>query len=102
MFEIGWSEMLIVAVLALVVLGPKDLPVLLRTVGRYAGMAKRQVDSFRAQLDTAMRDADLERVRKEMEALQDATNREIMAARKSIEAAPPRADDVTVAKPDPL
>lgn len=85
MFEIGWSEILIVAIVALVVVGPKDLPVLLRSIGRYAGMAKRQVAAFRAELDTAMKSADLDLVHKEMEALQSATNREISSARKSAE-----------------
>lgn len=69
MFDIGWSEMLIVAAVTLIVLGPKDLPVLMRTIGRYAGMAKRQVKSFQAQIDSAVRDADLDLVRKEMEAI---------------------------------
>lgn len=102
MFEISWSEVLIVGVAALIVLGPKDLPVVMRTVGRYAGWAKRQIDSFRSQLDTAVRDADLDLVRKEMEAIQNATNREITGARKSFEALPRRAAEVTTAKPDTL
>lgn len=82
MFEIGWSEILIVAVVALVVVGPKDLPVLLRTIGRYAGMAKRQFESFRAQIDTAVREADLDLVRKEMEAIRRAADPEVAVARQ--------------------
>lgn len=70
MFEIGWSELLIVAVVALVVVGPKDLPVLLRTIGRYVGDAKRLMGSLRTQFDDAVREADLDLVRKELEAVQ--------------------------------
>lgn len=76
MFEISWSEMMIVAVAALIVLDPKDLPVLMRTVGRYAGWAKRQIGSFREQLDTAVREADLDLVRKEMEEIEKAASRD--------------------------
>lgn len=76
MFEIGWSEFLIVAVVALVVVGPKDLPVLLRTIGRYVGDAKRLAGSLRAQLDDAVREADLDLVRKELEAVKAASEME--------------------------
>ncbi|HML42661.1 MULTISPECIES: Sec-independent protein translocase protein TatB [Hyphomicrobium] len=77
MFEIGWSEILIVALVALVVVGPKDLPVLLRTIGRYAGMAKRTVASLREQIDATVREADLDLVRKEMQALENAAARDL-------------------------
>lgn len=84
MFDIGWSEILIVAGVALVVVGPKDLPVLMRTIGRYAGMAKRQVDAFRAELNVVMREADLDLVRKEMEAIKQSAGHEVSAASKSL------------------
>lgn len=83
MFEIGWSEILIVALVALVVVGPKDLPVLLRTIGRYAGMAKRTVASLREQIDATVREADLDLVRKEMQALENAAARDLGAGRVS-------------------
>ncbi|HEX2841583.1 Sec-independent protein translocase protein TatB [Hyphomicrobium sp.] len=83
MFEISWSEMMIVGVAALIVLGPKDLPVLMRTIGRYAGWAKRQVGSFREQLDAAVRDADLDLVRREMEEIQKAASRDTARLQRS-------------------
>ncbi|WP_333795279.1 Sec-independent protein translocase protein TatB [Hyphomicrobium sp.] len=87
MFDVGWSEILIVAGVALVVVGPKDLPVLMRTIGRYAGMAKRQVDTFRAELNVVMREADLDLVRKEMEAIKQSAGQEVSAASKALDQA---------------
>lgn len=76
MFEVGWSEILILAAVALVVVGPKDLPVLLRTIGRYVGLAKRHVGAFRAHLDEAVREADLDLVRRELEELRITADKE--------------------------
>lgn len=82
MFEIDWSEILILGVVALVVLGPKDLPVFLRTVGRYAGAAKRQVGALRAHLDDAVREADLDLVRRELEEVRVAADKAAAGARQ--------------------
>lgn len=82
MFEIGWSEIFIVSVVALVVVGPKDLPVLLRSIGRYAGQAKRYVDAFRTQLDDVVREADLDLVGKEMEEIRRGADSQIRVTTK--------------------
>jgi len=71
MFDIGWSELLIVGVVALVVVGPKELPVLLRTVGKYMGIIRRQAGEFRAQFDEAMREAELDQLKKDVTALKN-------------------------------
>lgn len=84
MFEISWSELLILAVVTLVFVGPKELPVFLRTLGRYAGSVKRQAAEFRAQFDAAMREAELDTMRKEMEAMQASVNSEIMKAQSVV------------------
>jgi sec-independent protein translocase protein TatB len=67
MFDIGWSELLVIGVVALLVVGPKELPTLLRTVGKYVGMMRRQATEFRTQFDDAMRDSELEKLKEEME-----------------------------------
>ncbi len=59
MFEIGWSELLVIAVVAILVVGPKDLPQLLRTVGRYVTSLRKMAGEFRGQFDQAMREADM-------------------------------------------
>ena len=84
MFEISWSELLILAVVTLIFVGPKELPVFLRTLGRYAGSIKRQAAEFRSQFDAAMREAELDTMRKEMEAMQASVNSEIMNAKSSV------------------
>ncbi|GAB4237344.1 MAG: hypothetical protein Kow0032_23090 [Methyloligellaceae bacterium] len=59
MFDIGWTELLIIAVVAIIVVGPKDLPRMLRTLGRYAGKMKRAASDFREQFDDALRESEL-------------------------------------------
>jgi sec-independent protein translocase protein TatB len=97
MFDITSSKLLILAVVALIVVGPKDLPILLRTVGKYLGVIRRQAAEFRGQLDQAMREAELdelqrefEGVRKEMRDTMDAgvraIDRQVDAARVDVEA----------------
>lgn len=60
MFDIGWMELLVIAVVAIVVVGPKDLPRLMRTFGHYAGKVRRMASDFQTQFDQAMTDAELE------------------------------------------
>jgi sec-independent protein translocase protein TatB len=67
MFDIGWSEMLVVGVVALVVIGPKELPAALRTAGRMVGKARGIASEFRQHWDDAMREAELDEIRKKAE-----------------------------------
>jgi sec-independent protein translocase protein TatB len=69
MFDITSSKLLILGVVALIVIGPKDLPILLRTIGKYLGMMRRQANEFRAQFDDAMRETELEQLKKDVETL---------------------------------
>lgn len=84
MFEISWSELLILAIVTLVFVGPKDLPVFLRTLGKYAGAIRRHASEIRGQFDEAMREAELDAMRKEVESLQTSVNAEVMGAQQSI------------------
>ena len=70
MFDITSSKLLILAIVALIVVGPKDLPILLRTVGKYLGVVRRHAAEFRAQFDEALREAELQDVKKEFEGVQ--------------------------------
>ena len=67
MFDITSSKLLILAIVALIVVGPKDLPLLLRTVGKYLGIVRRHAADFRAQLDEAMREAEFDDIKKEFD-----------------------------------
>ncbi len=63
MFDIGWSELLVIAVVLIVVVGPKDLPPMLRTFGKMMTRFRKVAGDFRAQFDDALREADLDDVR---------------------------------------
>ena len=85
MFDIAPSELLLVALVALVVIGPKDLPRAMNAVGKWVGRARGMARHFRSGLDEMMRQAELE----EMEAKWAAENARIMAEHpQMIEATP--------------
>ena len=63
-FDIGWSELLVIGVVALVVIGPKDLPLALRTLGRWVGKARFLAREFQTHVDDMIREAELEELRK--------------------------------------
>lgn len=84
MFDIGWTELVVIGVVALLVVGPKELPALLRTIGRYMGMVKRQANEFRAQFDEAMRETELDQLRKEVAALKSDAETTLRSAEQSV------------------
>lgn len=69
MFDLTSSKLMILGLVALIVVGPKDLPLLLRTIGKYVGLIRRHANDFRAQFDEAMRDQELANLKAEMEAV---------------------------------
>lgn len=66
MFDIGWSEFLVIAVVALVVIGPKDLPRVLRTVGQWVRKARQIANEFQSSIEEMAREAELAELRKEI------------------------------------
>jgi len=58
MFEVGWSEILVIAIVALIVFPTKDLPRLLRTVGQLVGKARRMAGDMQSQFNQALREAE--------------------------------------------
>lgn len=75
MFDIGSSELLLIVIVAVVVIGPKDLPRVLYKVGQYVGKARAMTRHFRAGIDEMVRQAEME----EMEKKWAAQNARIMA-----------------------
>jgi sec-independent protein translocase protein TatB len=73
MFDIGWSELLVIAVVAIVVVGPKDLPRLMRSFGHYAGKLRRAASDFQRQFEEAMRESEVDEVRKAIESVRENT-----------------------------
>ena len=70
MFDIAWSELLVIIIVALVVVGPKDLPRLMRTAGQWAGRARAMADQFRRSFDDIARQSELDELRAEVNRLQ--------------------------------
>ncbi|WP_313665770.1 Sec-independent protein translocase protein TatB [Shinella sp.] len=64
MLDVGWTEILVIAVVLILVVGPKDLPPMLRTFGRMVTKMRGMASDFRQQFDEALREADLDDVRK--------------------------------------
>jgi sec-independent protein translocase protein TatB len=73
MFDIGWSELLVIAVVAIVVVGPKDLPRLMRSFGHYAGKLRRAASDFQSQFEEAMRESEIDEVRKAIDSVRENT-----------------------------
>lgn len=83
MFDIGWPELLVVAIVLIVVVGPKDLPPMLRAFGRTTKKLRAMASEFRGQFDDALREAELDDVKKTfddarklnpMQSIRDAVN----------------------------
>ncbi|MBC6406529.1 MAG: twin-arginine translocase subunit TatB [Rhodospirillales bacterium] len=69
MFDIGWSEMAVVVVIALLVLGPKQLPEALKTVTKFTRQARRYARDFRSGIDNIVREAELEEAREALKSV---------------------------------
>ena len=67
--QFGLSEFLLIGIIALIVVGPKDLPLMMRRIGQWVGQAKRMANEFRGAFDDIARQAELDELRQEIEAL---------------------------------
>jgi sec-independent protein translocase protein TatB len=71
MFDVGWTKLLLIAVVALIVVGPKELPTVLRAVGHWMGKIRRMAAEFQSQFQEAMREAEMEDLKKHADDLND-------------------------------
>jgi sec-independent protein translocase protein TatB len=69
MFDIGWTEMLVIAVVMIVVVGPKDLPKMLRTFGKTTAKLRTMAGDFQKQFNEALKEAELDDVKKSVDQL---------------------------------
>src|SRR3977135_1125398 len=67
MFDIGWGELLLIGVVALIVIGPKELPGALRTLGQWMGKLRRMASEFQGQFQEAMREAEVADLKKQVD-----------------------------------
>src|SRR5262245_3811437 len=102
MFDIGWSELLVIGVVALIFIGPKELPTVLRTVGQWVTKIRRMASEFQSQFHEAMREAEMADLKKQVDDLGNTTSNltnfdPIGSVRKELEGA---FDDKPKANPD--
>jgi len=70
MFDIGWAELMVIGSLALIVVGPRDLPKLLRSLGQYVAQARGMAREFQRSMEDAAREADIS----QLKGVRDAAN----------------------------
>ena len=74
MFDIGWGELVVIGIVALIAIGPKELPTVLRTLGQYMGKVRRMASEFQGQFQEAMREAELAELKKQAEDLKSSVS----------------------------
>ena len=98
MFDIGWSELVVIAVVALIAIGPKELPGVLRMVGQWMGKARKMAAEFQGQFQEAMREAEMADLKKTFDEVKDAatgfTNNNVMTSLQKDVGEALRIDDV--------
>jgi sec-independent protein translocase protein TatB len=67
MFDIGWSELLVIGIVALVVIGPKDLPQAFRIVGQWVAKARAMAREFQGHVDELMRESEVDEMKREFQ-----------------------------------
>jgi sec-independent protein translocase protein TatB len=110
MFDIGWSELVVIGIVALIVIGPKELPGVLRMLGQWMGKVRRMAADFQGQWNEAIREAEMADLKKQVdeisESARDFTGFDPVAtARKEFESAvedKPKTDSATPTTPEAL
>ncbi len=106
MFDIGPSELLLIVIVAVVVIGPKDLPLALRTAGRWIGKVRRVSGHFRSGIDAMIREAEMEEMEKKWREQNERIMREhpadAPAEMEPTGALPTRAPPAPIPAPAPL
>jgi len=107
MFDIGWGELVVIGIVALIAIGPKELPTVLRSLGQWMGKIKRMASEFQGQFQEALREAEMADLKKHADeltsAVTDATRYDpLEGLNKSMETdddtPPPAAGDVAEAE----
>ena len=84
MFDLTSTKLLLLAIVALVFVPPKDLPGLMRTLGRYAGMLRRQAAEFRTQIEDALRESELAEIKQDVDRMARQTEDAVRGAGQSV------------------
>lgn len=88
MFDISWGELILIGMVALIVIGPKELPTVLRTIGQWMTKIRRMASEFQGQFQEAMREAEFADLKKQVDAIGEGTNfNPVDAAKREFETA---------------
>jgi len=74
MFDIGWGELVVIGIVALIAIGPKELPTVLRTLGQYMGKVRRMAAEFQGQFQDALREAEMADLKKHADDIKDSVS----------------------------
>ena len=106
--QVGSSELFLIAIIALIVIGPKDLPVMLRKLGKVVGRLRGMANEFRSSFDEMARQSELDDLRKEVAAMREAAiseqaavGEQMTALENSIHTGPQMIDDARYDPSDP-
>jgi sec-independent protein translocase protein TatB len=98
MFDIGWSELVLIAIVALIAIGPKELPGVLRMVGQWMGKARKMAAEFQGQFQEAMREAEMADLKKTFDEVKEAatgfTSNNVMTSLQKDVSSALRIDDI--------
>ena len=86
MFDIGWTELVVIGVVALIAIGPKELPGALRALGQWMGKIRRMAGEFQGHFNEAMREAEMADLKKQVDTLTSSFD-PMETARKEMESA---------------
>ena len=86
MFDIAWSELALIALVALIVIGPKDLPKVMRSMGQWIRRARSMAAEFQRNVDEMMRETELHDLKKEVESVSTASFKAKMEAMIDVDA----------------
>jgi sec-independent protein translocase protein TatB len=111
MLSVGWTEMMVIGVVVLIVIGPRELPATMRAIGKFAGKLSKMAGEMRAQLDEAMKEAELEDIRNQVVNLRNTARSlnpaniikdELMSAAKTAEGSAPVSPPLTKTDEPPI
>ncbi len=74
MFELDWGKLVIIGIVALIAIGPKELPTVLRTLGQWMGKIRRMASEFQGQFQEALREAEMADLKKQADDLQSSVS----------------------------
>ena len=85
MFEVSWSEILILGVVTLLLVGPKELPRFLSTLGRHLGVIRKHANEFKAVFEQAMREAEMDSIQKEVREIGEGVKKSFDDATRAVD-----------------